>query len=119
MRKILAAGLLVALQGCAVIDAYLMTKYDPNEYQQIADIRTTAYLSKESCGNPVQAKTQSEKKKIGDLYSELYKAEQVISKFKSGKKRQAAEKKKEDLEAEIAKITKQTPKKKVIITKKD
>ncbi len=47
------------LTGCAAIDAYLM-KYDPNEYQQIADIRTTAHLSKSSCDNPTQAKQQAE-----------------------------------------------------------
>jgi len=59
MKIISATAIAFLLSGCTAIDAFLM-KYDPNEYQQIADIRTTAYLSKESCSNPAQAKTQSE-----------------------------------------------------------
>ena len=47
------------LSGCALIEAYLL-KYDPNEYLQISEIRTTAYLGKTSCDNQEQAKKQSE-----------------------------------------------------------
>ena len=52
MKKISVVFLSIVLTGCASFEdlkeAYLM-KYDPNEYQQIADIRTTASLSKLHC----------------------------------------------------------------------
>jgi hypothetical protein len=48
MKKILILLTASLLSGCAVIDAYLM-KYDPNEYQQIANIRTSASLAKAQC----------------------------------------------------------------------
>lgn len=59
MRKLLAAGLLVALQGCAVIDAYLMTKYDPNEYRIVTEIRAIARQAKDDCSNPQTSKTNA------------------------------------------------------------
>lgn len=60
MKRILIAAVLISLTGCStLIDSYLM-KYDPNEYQQISDIRTTAFYGKSSCDNPDQAKQQSE-----------------------------------------------------------
>jgi len=48
MKKILLS-LVVLLSGCTVVDAYLMTKYDPNEYQMITDIRSKARQSKAQC----------------------------------------------------------------------
>ena len=60
MRHILTVGILISLTGCSTLmDAYLM-KYDPNEYQQISDIRTTAFYGKASCENADQAKQQAE-----------------------------------------------------------
>jgi hypothetical protein len=59
MKLVATTAVLILLSGCAAVDAFLM-KYDPNEYQQIADIRTTAYLSKGSCDSPAQAKLQAE-----------------------------------------------------------
>lgn len=35
-------------------------RYDPNEYQQINDIRTTAYFAKSTCDNPQEAKLQAD-----------------------------------------------------------
>jgi hypothetical protein len=52
MKKLLLLSTVVLLNGCALLDAYLM-KYDPNEYQQISDIRTTASISKTQCDNPL------------------------------------------------------------------
>lgn len=56
LTVVLSASL---LSGCALIEAYLI-KYDPNEYLQISEIRTTAHLGKSSCDNQEQAKKQSE-----------------------------------------------------------
>lgn len=59
MKLFAATAVLMMLSGCTAIDAFLM-KYDPNEYQQISDIRTTAHLSKDSCSNPAQARLQAD-----------------------------------------------------------
>lgn len=48
MKKIIILLTASMLTGCALIDAYLM-KYDPNEYQQVANIRTAASLAKTQC----------------------------------------------------------------------
>lgn len=56
MKKSLAILLTATLlSGCTLVDAFLM-RYDPNEYQQITDIRTTAYFAKSSCDNVEQSK---------------------------------------------------------------
>jgi len=44
------------LSGCVLLDAYLMTKYDPNEYKLITDIRSQAHRYKEECANVEQSK---------------------------------------------------------------
>ena len=49
MKKLLAIISLVALNGCAVWDAYFMTGYDSNEYRIITEIRTDAGYYKEQC----------------------------------------------------------------------
>lgn len=49
MKKILIALSVVALNGCAVWDAYFMTGYDSNEYRIITEIRTDAGVYKEQC----------------------------------------------------------------------
>lgn len=59
MKKLLIAIAIYLLTGCTVIDAFLM-RYDPNEYQQINDIRTTAYFAKTTCDNPQEAKSQAD-----------------------------------------------------------
>jgi hypothetical protein len=59
MKHLVVATVFFMLSGCTAIDAFLM-KYDPNEYQQIADIRTTAHLSKSSCDNPTLSKQQAD-----------------------------------------------------------
>lgn len=55
MRKLLTVLLFCLLPGCTVIDSFLM-KYDPNEYAMIADIRTFANASVDSCGTDSAAK---------------------------------------------------------------
>jgi hypothetical protein len=54
MKKIILVCAVTLLSGCTLLDAYLM-KYDPNEYQQIADIRTTASIAKTQCDNPLMS----------------------------------------------------------------
>ncbi|NBP02374.1 MAG: hypothetical protein EBU90_20105 [Proteobacteria bacterium] len=54
----LAATFLLSwlLSGCVILDAYLMTKYDANEYKLITDIRAEANRYKEECANLDQSK---------------------------------------------------------------
>ena len=54
MKKFVLASAVALLSGCTLLDAYLM-KYDPNEYQMISDIRTTANISKSQCDNPLMS----------------------------------------------------------------
>jgi hypothetical protein len=58
MKRIVLVCAVALLNGCALLDAYLM-KYDPNEYQQISDIRTTASISKTQCDNPLISATNA------------------------------------------------------------
>ena len=44
MKRLLIALSIVALNGCALYDAYMMTGYDPNEYRIITEIRTDATI---------------------------------------------------------------------------
>jgi hypothetical protein len=58
MKKILLL-LAILLSGCTVVDAYLMTKYDANEYQMITDIRSKARQSKTQCDDANISKINS------------------------------------------------------------
>lgn len=49
MKKLLLVVIASMLSGCALVDAYLMTKYDPNEYMIITEIRTQSELNKMAC----------------------------------------------------------------------
>lgn len=49
MKKLFLVIVVSMLSGCAVIDAYLMTKYDPNEYMIITEIRTQSEMNKMAC----------------------------------------------------------------------
>jgi hypothetical protein len=59
MKKLLLIALVTLLPGCAVWDAFFMTKYDPSEYKVIAEIRTEARQYKADCDNPVQARANA------------------------------------------------------------
>lgn len=53
MKKLVALlALSSMLSGCAVWDAYNMAKFDVNEYQYIARIRTHADIGLPLCGTP-------------------------------------------------------------------
>jgi len=59
MKKLLLAVMISMLSGCAVVDAYLMTHYDPNEYKLITDIRAEAQLYKSQCDDAVTSKANA------------------------------------------------------------
>ncbi len=59
MRKLILIPLVALLNGCALVDAYLMTKYDPNEYQLITSVRLQAQQAKEQCSDAAVSKTNS------------------------------------------------------------
>jgi len=56
MKKLLLILVALSLSGCAVVDAFLMTKYDPNEYQLITNVRLQAQQAKEQCGDAAVSK---------------------------------------------------------------
>lgn len=74
MKKFLLVPLIFMLGGCALVDAYLMTKYDPNEYQLITSIRLSAQQSKELCNDVAVSKVNAAKlesdTKLFVMYSE-------------------------------------------------
>jgi len=43
--------LLLPLTGCTVVDAYLMAKFDSNEYQLINQIKSTAEANVQNCAD--------------------------------------------------------------------
>ena len=74
MKRILIVLAVVALNGCALYDAYMLTGYDPNEYRIITEIRTDAYNYKQQCSNKVMSETNamliSDKTQLFEFYSE-------------------------------------------------
>ena len=56
MKRLLIALSILALNGCALYDAYMMTGYDSNEYLIITEIRTNAALSKAQCDDAKQSR---------------------------------------------------------------
>ena len=49
MKRLLIVLSVLALNGCAVYDALMMTGFDPNEYRVITEIRTDAGVYKGQC----------------------------------------------------------------------
>jgi hypothetical protein len=49
-----------SLGGCMVLDAFLMTHYDSNEFAAIADIRARANVYKTQCTDPVMSKINAQ-----------------------------------------------------------
>jgi hypothetical protein len=52
MKKLLVILAVWSLSGCALIDAYMMARFDNNEYMLINKIRTEANLGAAKCGKP-------------------------------------------------------------------
>lgn len=60
MKRLAVVVFALALNGCALWDAYFMTGYDPNEYMLATQIRTDAQVYKLQCDTPVaQANAQA------------------------------------------------------------
>ena len=74
MKKLLIVVAVTALNGCALYDAYMMTKYDPNEYRIITEIRYDAQQAKTYCNDTdtsrVNAVNLASKTHMFTLYSE-------------------------------------------------
>ena len=74
MKRFLIVLSVLALNGCALYDAYMMTGYDPNEYRIIAEIRTDAYNYKQQCANRLMSESNailiSDKTQLFEFYSE-------------------------------------------------
>jgi hypothetical protein len=88
MKKLLLLLSVVMLSGCSVLDAYLLTHYDPNEYQLITSIRADAQHFKATCSDTELSKTNSVKlakdTQLFALYSEYVpRNNDVISASKS------------------------------------
>jgi len=52
MKKLLVILAIWSLSGCALIDAYMMARFDNNEYMLINRVRTQANLGAAKCGKP-------------------------------------------------------------------
>ena len=74
MKKLIALLTVSMLSSCAVYDAYMMTKYDSNEYKLAVEIRTDAHLAKTECDNPlaskINAQSIADKTQLFEFYSE-------------------------------------------------
>jgi hypothetical protein len=53
--KLLVALATVLLSGCTLVDAYLMTKFDSNEYLLITQIRVSAQRFEKQCDNAISS----------------------------------------------------------------
>jgi hypothetical protein len=58
MKRIALILAVSLLSGCTLIDAYLMAKYDNQEYVLINKIRSKAQIAQKSCDKPADLKPQ-------------------------------------------------------------
>ena len=74
MKRLFVVLTALALNGCAVWDAYMMTGYDANEYRIITEIRTDAYNYKQQCANRLVSESNAiliaDKTQLFEFYSE-------------------------------------------------
>lgn len=74
MKRLAIVVTALALNGCALWDAYFMAGYDPNEYMLATQIRTDAQVYKLQCDNPVLAPANAQamalKTRLFQNYSE-------------------------------------------------
>jgi hypothetical protein len=74
MKKLAVIVSVLALNGCAVYDAYMQTGFDNNEYLLITQIRADAQAYKKQCSNHLFAATNavaiSNKTDLFEKYSE-------------------------------------------------
>jgi hypothetical protein len=72
MKQILLSLAILTLSGCSVVNAYLMTHYDPNEYKAITDIRAEAQQFKDQCDDAVISQANAVKLAQDTRYFVLY-----------------------------------------------
>lgn len=48
MKKLLLVSVFL-LSGCSLVDAYLMAKYDTNEYALVNSVKTKSFIAQEDC----------------------------------------------------------------------
>jgi hypothetical protein len=74
MKQLLILLSLLALNGCAVYDAVTMTKYDPNEYLQVTEIKVDAADYAAKCSDTkisrLNAMAMAHKTRMFAAYSE-------------------------------------------------
>lgn len=74
MKKLFAILALIGLSGCTLVDAYLMTKYDANEYKLAVEIRSDAVKYKKQCDDAVASRANAhaiaDKTQLFEHYSE-------------------------------------------------
>ena len=74
MKRLIALFALVGLSGCTLVDAYLMTKYDANEYKLAVEIRSDASRYKKQCDDAQASKANAQaiadKTQLFEHYSE-------------------------------------------------
>jgi len=59
MKKLIPLFMIVCLSGCAAVDAYLMTHFDPVEYRMITEIKYDAHNSIAECDDAVASKANA------------------------------------------------------------
>lgn len=59
MKKLLSVMAFSMLSGCAAVDAYLMTHFDPVEYRMITEIRYDAHNGIADCEDVVASRTNA------------------------------------------------------------
>ncbi len=64
MKKLLIVLAVLSLNGCALIDAYLMAGYDTNEYALVNKIKTKSELYVDDCKDNAKSKQNAD-----DLYN--------------------------------------------------
>jgi hypothetical protein len=74
MKRLIPLLLVPLFSACTLVDAYLMTKYDANEYKLAVEIRTDAIKYKAQCDDPVATKINAnaiaDKTQLFENYSE-------------------------------------------------
>ena len=73
MKKLALLGIMMlSLQGCMMLDAYLMAHYDGTEYQAITDIRAFASVYKTQCGDAIKSRENARDIANKTQYFEFY-----------------------------------------------
>jgi hypothetical protein len=60
MKKLLLIPLVLLLNGCVLLDSYLMARFDANEYRIISEIRTDAAIYKKECNDSLLSRPNSQ-----------------------------------------------------------